>query len=378
MSKLTDYYSLWINESPDYFTGWMERKGLENYFYLRKQENHKAIAAKYQADAFSLLKLQFDKAKKAFSKKLLKDNNTTNNSLSLGGNDLLEGYSRLRNETRDILKENKENEDKVNRINDNINTNKIITPIEVKNMIKDMETVEVKNPRNTAESILKSAVNLIGKPIADRVAKKELNKFIRNVVGNKGTVTNYNKSEENSQVRESYSYYKVNISDYENNMDMSLTYTNNYNKNKKVSQVNNLLAGETTSIGTLQELADNILYDESMDNNKRATIYNTAHSSGTGNYYAEYKNLRESLAETYADKALRQLYPALSDGLILIDGELINLYSIIYNEKLRGNKLVDIQAILPEGLVSTRRRSYSLINYYKKFDVQMQIRLKLI
>lgn len=377
MSKLTDYYSLWINESPDYFTGWMERKGLENYFYLRKQENHKAIAAKYQADAFALLKLQFDKAKKIFNKKLSKDINT-NNNLVLGGDDLLEGYSRLSNKTKDILKEDKENEDKVNRINDNINTNKIITPIEVKNMIKDMETVEVKNPRNTAESILKSAINFIGKPIADRVAKKELNKFIRNVVGNKGTVTNYNKNEDNSQIKESYSYYKVDVSDYENNMDMSLTYTNNYNTNKKVSQLNNLLAGGTVSVGTLQELADNILYDESIDNNKRAVIYNTAHSSGTGNYYAEYRNLRESLAETYADKALRQLYPNLSNGLILINGELINLYSIIYNEKLRGNKLIDIEAMLPKGLVHTRRRSYSLINYYKKFDVQMQIKLKLI
>lgn len=377
---------LWINNAPvDYFLDyWQSWRGTIDYFKIREEESKKVMMAKYKSVEFERLRHAFDMRKRRLAEAIEKNEQQIKTvATSLGGSSIESGEAILKVKTRELAELYKRK--LILRIQsyEAFYGTEITHYKTIEKYIKDAKILEKLEQEVKFENLVKLALSsAVGKPMADTTTKKELNKAIKEIVkeSNGQLITAPDKGKRGFNIRAGNDMVKIDIHGSNDLINFLFSSNDKYTKKNQISQQKHFSIDKDIDLGSVYTVMDNVLYDKNMNDYKRATIYNVLNSNGEmdAGFTAQYMYMKNSIKNTYADKILKQAGTiGKEDTVLVVNGQLINVYDLLYNEKRRINKKMNLEAMLPPGLKHSGRRSYSLIGRYANQRIRMQLSLQI-
>lgn len=373
---------LWINRDVyGYFDGWRYWRKTATYFSQKAKTRQKGIQMKYKSNEFKRLQHRFSERKRRLDIRMEETEEQINIvAQQLGGTSLETGYRNLEAECQQLMKLLKRRAILRIQSYEAFYGTEITDYRTIEKYINDAQILETLEEKVKIENIIKLALGKdIGKPIADNFAKKELDAAIRKIVkeANGQLIVPPEKGNRKFKINLKDSGIQISINNTNDLINFFFYSNDNYTTKNKIQRTKTFHFEREIDLGTVYELFDNVVYDKSMNDYKRATIYNTIHSNGKGGFFAEYQAMKQSIGETYADRALRMGMPN-DNNVLVINGNLINIYEVMYRQRERVDRRFNLETILPVGAERTGhgRHSTSMINRYANEHIRIKMLLR--
>ena len=402
---------LWINGNPvGYFLDWEKRRETEKWLLTLKQYHYAMVCLKNaNTQEFEKTRNTYNQRRYRFLKNLEKNEEEIKlTAEKLGGTSLEEGSKELEKEYNKLIKLLKRKVILQTQLYETFYGTYVTGYYDLKKKIESAKIFETLQEQVGRKHIIELALSKVGTPIADRLARQQLDKAIEEIYKkeklktdffkNKGgytTIVAISRSKKTKKYKLNFKIgendsMKLNIGDGLGVLDFVFSSYKDFIKNKEIEKPKKFIFNEVIELGTIHEIINNEAFSPEMDDYKRATAYNVMDAYRSSNKFKVQRNYLSDAIKFAYPKALTKNGGILgakqpfsfnfNNSFLVLNGKMINIDKYLYEGEVQKNSRVKVEVMMPklEGSPHYGRWSFKRINYIAQQVIKLKLEMNLL